>query len=46
VRPGDTVFIDDSAANVDAAAALGFHAHRFTTADALERQLKALGLPL
>ena len=42
--PRRTVFIDDSAKNVDAAAALGLHAIRFTDADDLERRLVALGL--
>jgi 2-haloacid dehalogenase len=42
--PRRTVFVDDSAKNVDAAAALGLHAIRFTDADDLEQRLAALGL--
>ncbi|BDU72601.1 HAD family hydrolase [Mesoterricola silvestris] len=38
-----SVFIDDSRANVDAAAALGFDAIRFTGAGALRRELEARG---
>ncbi|SDL22365.1 2-haloacid dehalogenase [Nocardioides sp. YR527] len=40
------VFIDDSAANVAAAAALGMHAIQFTDAEQLRGDLVALGLPL
>jgi 2-haloacid dehalogenase len=40
------VFIDDSVANVAAAAALGMHAIQFTGAEQLRRDLVALGLPL
>ncbi|MFJ9390385.1 HAD-IA family hydrolase [Nocardioides sp. NPDC101246] len=40
------VFIDDSAANVAAAAALGMHAIQFTDAEHLRGDLVALGLPL
>ncbi len=39
----DCIFIDDSPKNVDAAAALGFHALHFTTPEALRRDLTALG---
>jgi 2-haloacid dehalogenase len=42
--PHRTVFVDDSAKNVDAAAALGLHAIRFTDADDLAQRLAALGL--
>jgi 2-haloacid dehalogenase len=42
--PRRTVFIDDSAKNVDAATALGLHGIRFTDADDLARRLTALGL--
>jgi 2-haloacid dehalogenase len=42
--PAWTVFIDDSAANVRAAADLGFVAIRFETAEALRRELAGLGL--
>lgn len=40
------VFIDDSADNVAAAAALGMHAIQFTGAEQLRGDLVALGLPL
>ncbi|MEU0264827.1 HAD-IA family hydrolase [Nocardioides sp. NPDC006303] len=40
------VFIDDSVANVAAAAALGMHAIQFTGAEQLRKDLVALGLPL
>ncbi len=46
VDPTTAVFIDDSAANVAAAEALGFHALRFTDARGLRNDLTALGLPL
>lgn len=39
-------FIDDSIANVAAAAALGMHAIQFTGAEQLRKDLVALGLPL
>lgn len=38
-----TAFIDDNAANVAAAAALGFHAIRFRSAAALREELQGLG---
>lgn len=44
--PAATVFIDDSSANVQAAAALGLVALRFEGAAALRRELAALGLPV
>lgn len=43
-RPGDALFVDDSARNVEAAAALGFHTHHFDGADGLGRRLAAAGL--
>ena len=46
LRPERTVFVDDSAPNVAAAAAAGFDAVLFTTADALRADLAARGLPL
>jgi 2-haloacid dehalogenase len=46
LAPGATVFIDDSAANVRAAAALGLIAIHFEGADALRRDLAGLGLPV
>jgi 2-haloacid dehalogenase len=39
----DCVFIDDSPANVSAAAALGFHALHFTSSEALAADLKRFG---
>jgi 2-haloacid dehalogenase len=44
LRPESTVFIDDRAVNVDAARALGFTAHHFSTAEALRAELVRLGL--
>jgi 2-haloacid dehalogenase len=46
VVPEEAVFVDDVAANVDAATALGFHGVPFTTAAALVSELAALGLPV
>jgi 2-haloacid dehalogenase len=44
VEPARTVFVDDLAANVAAAAALGFRTVRYTDAPALRRALVDLGL--
>lgn len=45
VDPGLCVFVDDRAANVEAAAAFGMRAVRFEgCANALERQLRGHGL--
>ena len=44
LRPEETFFVDDSAANVDAAAAMGFTAHRYADADALRSALEETGL--
>jgi 2-haloacid dehalogenase len=44
LTPEHTVFIDDLAANVESARALGFHGLHFTGAAALRRQLAALEL--
>jgi len=44
LRPESTFFIDDKAANADAARALGFAAHHFSTAAGLRDELVALGL--
>lgn len=41
---GACLFIDDVAANVEAAAALGFATHRFTVPEALAADLRARGL--
>lgn len=46
VPPERLVFVDDKQVNVDAAAALGMDAIRFTTADELRRQLRERGLPV
>lgn len=43
-EPGRAVFIDDREQNLQPARALGMHAIRFTTADALRRDLAALGV--
>lgn len=42
--PARTVFIDDVAANVAVAAALGFHALQFTTPERLREALRSLAL--
>ncbi|KAF8061989.1 FHY1 [Scenedesmus sp. PABB004] len=42
--PARCIFVDDRQPNVDAAAAAGMAAIRFTGADALEAELRALGL--
>jgi 2-haloacid dehalogenase len=42
--PTFTVFIDDSLKNVEGAKAAGWHAIHFTSAEQLERDLRALGL--
>lgn len=42
--PAETVFIDDSPANVEAARALGYHALHFTGPAALQADLARLGL--
>ena len=44
IEPAATLFIDDSAANVDAAKALGFRAIQFTDATVLRRELVRVGL--
>jgi 2-haloacid dehalogenase len=44
LSPDRLLFIDDNPANVEAAAARGWHAHLFTDAAALERELVARGL--
>lgn len=44
--PARTVFVDDSAANVDAARTLGLHALQFVGTPALRRDLRDLGLPV
>ena len=46
LQPGRTAYVDDSAANVAAAAELGLRAVPFTDAQPLRRDLIRLGLPL
>lgn len=46
LEPSATVFIDDNAANVAAAAKLGVVAIEFTTAAQLRKELRDLGLPV
>jgi 2-haloacid dehalogenase len=45
-RAEECLFIDDSATNVDAAAAIGFHTIRFESPEQLERELRAHGIQL
>jgi 2-haloacid dehalogenase len=45
VDPAETLFIDDRADNVAAAAAAGWHTHHFTDPAALQPALASLGLP-
>lgn len=44
LRPGQAIFIDDVAANVEAARRVGLAAHRFAGADGLEAVLRGHGL--
>lgn len=44
VRAEQCLFIDDNAANIATAAALGFHTEHFSSAEALEERLTSLGL--
>ncbi len=44
LEPHEMLFVDDVAANIDAAARLGFHVHHFTDPAALGPQLRTLGL--
>ncbi len=44
LKPADLIFVDDSLANIEAAAALGFHVHHFTDPAAFRPQLESLGL--
>ncbi len=46
LAPAATLFIDDAPPNVAAAQALGLHAVWYTSAGALRRDLRSLGLPL
>jgi putative hydrolase of the HAD superfamily len=43
-EPEETLFIDDRAGNVEAAASLGIHAIRYQGSAKLERELAALGI--
>jgi len=44
LAPGDILFVDDSARNIEAAAALGFDTHHFIDPAALRPALEARGL--
>jgi 2-haloacid dehalogenase len=44
LEPASTLFVDDSPANVEAAARLGFRTHHFRSPEALEAELVGLGL--
>jgi 2-haloacid dehalogenase len=44
LRPGQALFVDDRAINVEGALAVGMHAHLFTGADGLRARLGAEGL--
>jgi FMN phosphatase YigB (HAD superfamily) len=44
LAPQDLLFIDDSATNIEAARALGFHVHRFEEGDDLEGLMKSHSL--
>jgi 2-haloacid dehalogenase/putative hydrolase of the HAD superfamily len=44
LAPADALFVDDSATNIAAARALGFHVHHFTDPAALRPALEGLGL--
>ncbi|GAA2036864.1 HAD-IA family hydrolase [Pseudokineococcus marinus] len=46
LAPGLTAFVDDGPRDVEGAAAVGLRAVRSTTAEALRRDLAALGLPV
>jgi 2-haloacid dehalogenase len=46
VRPSELVFIDDNAANAQAASALGWHGVHYTGAIDTETKLRALNLPI
>ena len=44
LAPGDLLFVDDNAANIAAADAMGFHTHLFTDLAALRPMIQAHGL--
>ncbi len=46
LAPGDMLFIDDNEANIAAAEAVGWHAHRFIDAKALTQALRGYGFPV
>jgi len=46
LEPARVAFVDDSPRNIDAARALGFHAHRFQGAAGFRAWLQGLGAPL
>ena len=43
LKAADCIFIDDSAANVAGAQAVGMHGHHFVDAEGLARELRAHG---
>jgi HAD superfamily hydrolase (TIGR01509 family) len=43
LKAADCIFIDDSAANVAGAKAVGMHGHHFIDAEGLARELRAHG---
>ena len=44
LAPGEVLFFDDSARNIESARAFGFHVHHFTVPAAVQPTLKAHGL--
>lgn len=42
ILPEETLFIDDTPANIEAALSAGFHVHRFTDVETLRRRLREL----
>jgi HAD superfamily hydrolase (TIGR01509 family) len=44
LQPADLLFVDDSAANIAAAEAMGFHTHHFTDPAALRPMIERAGL--
>ncbi len=44
LKADETLFVDDTASNTQAASALGFHTHHFTGPESLRRDLETVGL--
>lgn len=44
LRPGEAIFVDDRADNIEAAVALGIYGHHFHGAEPLAEELRVLGL--